>query len=70
MHPTTSYHLAQARIADLRQHAQRDTLAHAARRGAASPARARRAGLADPGPPRADRVRVRSSQMEIDHVHP
>ncbi len=32
MHPTTSYHLAQARIADLRQHAQRDTLARAARR--------------------------------------
>jgi hypothetical protein len=32
MHPTTSYHLAQARIADLRQHAQRDTLARTARR--------------------------------------
>jgi hypothetical protein len=70
MHPTTSYHLAQARIADLRQHAQRDTLARAARRDAASPARARRADVADPAPPRADRLRVRSSQMEIDHVHP
>jgi hypothetical protein len=70
MHPTTSYHLAQARIADLRQHAQRDTLARAARRGAASPARARRADVAGPRPPRTGRVRVRSSQVEIDHVHP
>jgi len=32
MHPTLSYHLAQARTADLRHRAQRDTLAHAARR--------------------------------------
>ena len=31
MHPTISYHLAQARIADLRHHAQRDTLARAVR---------------------------------------
>ena len=31
MHPTLSYHLAQARIADLRHRAQRDTLARAAR---------------------------------------
>ena len=68
MHPAISYQLTQARLADLRQHAQRDTLARAARR-AASPARARRADAADSGP-RADRLRVRSSQMEIDHVHP
>ena len=32
MHPTISYQLAQARIADLRQHAQWDTQARAARR--------------------------------------
>jgi hypothetical protein len=32
MHPTLSYHLAQARTADLRHRTQRDTLAHAARR--------------------------------------
>jgi len=32
MHPTISYYLAQARIADLRNRAQRDTLARAARR--------------------------------------
>ena len=32
MHPTISYYLAQARIADLRHHAQRGTLARAARR--------------------------------------
>jgi hypothetical protein len=32
MHPTISYQLTQARIADLRQDAQRDTLAGAARR--------------------------------------
>ena len=31
MHHTISYHLAQARIAGLRHHAQRDTLARAAR---------------------------------------
>ena len=31
MHHTISYHLAQARIADLRHHAQRATLARAAR---------------------------------------
>jgi len=30
MHPTISYELAHARIADLRQHAQRGTLARAA----------------------------------------
>ncbi len=69
MHPTISYQLTQARLADLRQDAQRYTLARAARR-APSPVRARRADVADPGPPRADRLRVRSSQMEIDHVHP
>jgi hypothetical protein len=32
MHPTLSYHLAQARTADLCHRAQRDTLARAARR--------------------------------------
>jgi hypothetical protein len=32
MHPTLSHHLAQARTADLRHRAQRDTLARAARR--------------------------------------
>jgi hypothetical protein len=32
MHPTISYHLAQARVADLRYRAQRGTLARAARR--------------------------------------
>jgi hypothetical protein len=32
MHPTLSYHLAQARTADLRRRAQRGTLARAARR--------------------------------------
>ena len=41
MHPTISYQLAQARIADLRFHAQRATLARAARR--ARPARRRHA---------------------------
>ena len=32
MHHTISHYQAQARIADLRHHAQRDTLARAARR--------------------------------------
>ena len=32
MHPTISYQLAQARIADLRHRARQDTLARAARR--------------------------------------
>jgi hypothetical protein len=45
MHPTLSYHLAQARAADLRHRSQRDTLARTARR-AARPARARRAEVA------------------------
>jgi hypothetical protein len=40
MYQPMSYHLAQARIADLRHHAQRDTLARAAR----GPARRRRPG--------------------------
>jgi len=31
MHPTLSYHLSQARTADLRRRAQRGTLARAAR---------------------------------------
>ena len=31
MHRTISYHLAQTRVADLRRHAQCDTLARAAR---------------------------------------
>ena len=69
MHPTTSYHLAQARLADLRQDAQRDTLAGAARR--ARPVRRGHAAPMWPAPgPRAGRVRVRSSQIQIDHVHP
>ena len=38
MHPTISYHLAQARIAGLRHHAQRAVLARAARQ--ARPGRA------------------------------
>jgi hypothetical protein len=33
MHPTISYYIARASIADLRRHAQRETLARAARRG-------------------------------------
>ena len=41
MHHTISYHTAQARIADLRNHAQRDTLARAAR----GPGRRHRPGL-------------------------
>ena len=41
MHPTISYYLAQARIADLRRHAQRATLARAAR----APGRRGRPGL-------------------------
>ena len=41
MHHTINYHMAQARIADLRNHAQRDTLARAAR----GPGRRRRPGL-------------------------
>ena len=44
MHPTISYHLAQARLADLRHQAQRDTLARAARQ-------ARRARTHRPGHP-------------------
>ena len=44
MHPTISYQLAQARAADPRQHAQRDTQARAARR-----ARPGRRGRAAPG---------------------
>jgi hypothetical protein len=49
MHPTISYQLAQAHLADLRQHAQRDILARAARQTRAR----KRAGAAsrwpDPG---------------------
>ena len=58
MHHTISYHMAQARIADLRNHAQRDTLARAAR----GPGRRHRPGLRPwalrrPGPmPRAARA--------------
>ena len=52
MHHTISYHLAQARIADLRHHAQRATLARAvlacARRCCAGPV----PFLAPPRPPR------------------
>jgi hypothetical protein len=32
MHPTISYHIARVSIADLRRHAQRETLARAVRR--------------------------------------
>ena len=39
MHPTISYHLAQARIADLRNHAQRAALARAAHRARPGPRR-------------------------------
>jgi hypothetical protein len=47
MHPTISYHLlAQDRLAELRQHAQRDTLARAAR-----PTRARQRAVAGSGWP-------------------
>jgi hypothetical protein len=41
MHPTISYDLAQARVADLRRQAERGTLARASRR----PGRRGRAGL-------------------------
>ena len=44
MHHTISYDLAQARAADLRRHAKRDTLARAAR-----PARPGQRGHAAPG---------------------
>jgi hypothetical protein len=44
MHPTIGYHLAKAHLAGLRHQAQRDTLAHAARR-------ARRARTYRPGHP-------------------
>jgi len=47
MHPAISYHLAQARIAGLHQHAQRNTLARAAQpRGGP---RGARAGAVRPG---------------------
>ena len=45
MHPTVSHQLAQARMADLRQHAQRDAPARAARR-----ARSAQRGHTAPGP--------------------
>jgi hypothetical protein len=44
MHPTVSCELMQAQIADLHRQAQRDALAHAARR-------ARRPPRQQPGPP-------------------
>jgi hypothetical protein len=47
MHPTVCHYLAQARIADLRHQAQRDTLARAARR----PDRRRTTQTAPPRPP-------------------
>ena len=55
MHPAISYELAQGRLADLRQHAQRDTLARTVRR--ARPPQRGPAGPAGPGPSR--RVRRR-----------
>jgi hypothetical protein len=39
MHPTIGYQLAQAHLAGLRHHAQRDGLAHAARRTRPHPSR-------------------------------
>ena len=44
MHPSLSYYLATARVAELHHQAQRDTLAHAARQ-------ARRARRHQPGQP-------------------
>jgi hypothetical protein len=41
MHHSISYHMAKARVADLRRHAQRDVLTRATRRAG----RRRRAGL-------------------------
>jgi hypothetical protein len=49
VHPTISYQLAQARLADLRQHAQRDTLARAARQARARNRAGARPGRPDPG---------------------
>ena len=59
MHPTISYQLAQARAADLRQHAQRDTLARARR------ARPGRRGRAAPGLPAQRPVRRRPSPRTV-----
>jgi NTE family protein len=61
MHPTISYQLAQARTADLRQHAQRDTLARAA--GRARPGRRGRAAPGLPAP--SGRVRRRPSPRTV-----
>ena len=61
MHPTISYDLAHARIADLRRHAQRDTLARAARR--ARPDRRGHAGSGRPGPDR--RVRRKPTPRTV-----
>jgi hypothetical protein len=47
MHHTISYHMAQARIANLRHHAQLDTLARAASRLGRRPRLLRRNGTAD-----------------------
>jgi hypothetical protein len=55
MHPAISHHLAQARIADLRHQARRETLASAARR-----ARPGLRGTAAPGWPALGR-RMRAS---------
>jgi hypothetical protein len=56
MHPTISYYLAQARMAGLGRHAQRDAVARLARRSEQLPP--------------ATRVRVRGSQIEVDRVQP
>jgi NTE family protein len=61
MHPTVSYQLAQARIADLCQHARENTLARAARR--ARPGRPGHAGPAWPNLER--RVRRRPSPRTV-----
>jgi hypothetical protein len=49
MHPTISSQLAQIRLADLRQHAQRDTLVRAARQAQARNRAGARPGRPDPG---------------------
>jgi hypothetical protein len=63
MHPTISYQLAQARMTDLRQHAQRDSLARAAR-----PARARKRRGAGSGWPNLGRQVLAVLGARIDGV--
>ena len=56
MQPAINYQLAQAHVAELRQRAQRDTLARAARRGPPEPAEARPLAPRGLGPPSAGRA--------------